>query len=877
MGGKMDYKKLSFSTNIIEHLGKNLITAPEVAFVELIKNSLDASINSMEKKVQISYFESIDILKKKGMLLDVDYEILSFVPLEYRKKPFFVVEDFGAGMDEEMLQKGFLCIGTNVKTKRNFNNDKIVLGDKGIGRLATQRLGNCLLVETASEKEAFSNIISIEWTKLSERETINDVNVPYMRGIKQRSSYTRLWIFDVNENDLIRPQGQLSLFADQPDIRLNENLDNAVCFLISPFSENNKDLLRFFYNGIPLKYGFDQKMLQLAETIHQFEINVDDKDNLSVELNLLLSPHVIQRIHRSRINPTSEFVKYERTQEEYEKLLEKYKIRFEKTFHIIIDEKDFVEMLVKEEKNSYTESSVDDGIVTNYLTKEIEKQTNEIKCILPITGKIYSYRKDTAWCKTAIKYGKFEKIDAKQLQQFMSEFNGIKLYRKSYRIGFLGNKDSDWLKLQQYRTQGHQFSRFNLGTTLGEVVINDPHQKYIKEISSRLDINHDKIANFFLKVVEKICNGYFYYFNEALTEMIREILSDEGMLQESITKQIKREANKSRELLVQNRELKKKLKCAKELLKNITSAVDGTVTINENSYQATVNVLDLSTKNLEETEAFIKDSAMSWENARSRLEQIEIEAFNNYKLMANGLITETITHELHSVVSSNSIASVEGYFDKLTDYLLENDSDLYDNCLLPINDSYQNVTEKINDVANLYKFLEKTFIRNNSKEEYAVISLRNTVSEVENRLLKDINKQHINILFKNDDLQWLLPKGVMLHVVYNLVTNSLYWINVRRRRKGQERKTEDYVQFETAGLDTLIISDTGTGVKTDMEEILFQPLQSGKGPSGRGMGLYIVKKILESFHASIILLHERNEYGNRYKFMITVPEECIRG
>ena len=62
--------------------------------------------------------------------------------------------------------------------------------------------------------------------------------------------------------------------------------------------------------------------------------------------------------------------------------------------------------------------------------------------------------------------------------------------------------------------------------------------------------------------------------------MIREILSDEGMLQESITKQIKREANKSRELLVQNRELKKKLKCAKELLKNITSAVDGTVTIN---------------------------------------------------------------------------------------------------------------------------------------------------------------------------------------------------------------------------------------------------------------------------------------------------------
>ena len=46
-------------------------------------------------------------------------------------------------------------------------------------------------------------------------------------------------------------------------------------------------------------------------------------------------------------------------------------------------------------------------------------------------------------------------------------------------------------------------------------------------------------------------------------------------------------------------------------------------------------------------------------------------------------------------------------------------------------------------------------------------------------------------------------------------------------------------------------------------------LQSGKPLSeGRGMGLYIVRKLLNSFGGEIELLDERNEYGNRYKFLL---------
>ena len=80
---------------------------------------------------------------------------------------------------------------------------------------------------------------------------------------------------------------------------------------------------------------------------------------------------------------------------------------------------------------------------------------------------------------------------------------------------------------------------------------------------------------------------------------------------------------------------------------------------------------------------------------------------------------------------------------------------------------------------------------------------------------------------------------------------------------------QDRIVIESHGVDGLILYDTGTGISRSMEDLLFEPLQSGKPlGEGRGMGLYIVKKLLNSFDGNIELLDDRNEFGNRYKFLI---------
>lgn len=95
------------------------------------------------------------------------------------------------------------------------------------------------------------------------------------------------------------------------------------------------------------------------------------------------------------------------------------------------------------------------------------------------------------------------------IQKFLSLYNGIKLYRNGYRIGALGNRDDDWIEMQQYRTSGQQFYRMNQSNTVGYVSINDPMQTNIREISSRLDVVQNDVAKIFKEVIITIFNYYF--------------------------------------------------------------------------------------------------------------------------------------------------------------------------------------------------------------------------------------------------------------------------------------------------------------------------------------------------------------------------------
>ena len=98
--------------------------------------------------------------------------------------------------------------------------------------------------------------------------------------------------------------------------------------------------------------------------------------------------------------------------------------------------------------------------------------------------------------------------------------------------------------------------------------------------------------------------------------------------------------------------------------------------------------------------------------------------------------------------------------------------------------------------------------------------------------------QHEGIDFEIDDasrLQAVSTEGAVLQCLINLVDNATYWLmsSAHRPRTLRAFALDDR---------SLVMTDNGPGVKREDEPYIFEPFYSGKGESGKGLGLYIARQ-----------------------------------
>jgi signal transduction histidine kinase len=211
-------------------LGSELISSDIIAFYELIKNGFDAGTKSgvqidfnivLRRNAYLSLRdEAQGEVKKKEMvqktldhlnhdapeeLLDKAQAILeqqsdsreSFIEAleEVYNLSTIVVSDRGKGMSRSDLVKNFLVIGTAAR-KREVEQALIrgdakspYLGEKGIGRLSTMRLGESLRVESATAEDKYENVLDIDWSAFSDIDAmLEDIHVQPERGDPKQTS-----------------------------------------------------------------------------------------------------------------------------------------------------------------------------------------------------------------------------------------------------------------------------------------------------------------------------------------------------------------------------------------------------------------------------------------------------------------------------------------------------------------------------------------------------------------------------------------------------------------------------------------------------------------------------------------------------------------
>lgn len=135
-----DEKNVRFSVDagVINRLGKELVGRHETAVSELVKNAYDADATQVNLVFQNAFEEG-------GVLH---------------------IKDNGVGMTKEQLINGFMRLSSSDKihNPKSPKYNRTRAGRKGIGRFATQRLGNKLTIITQTESSKNALKVVIDWS-----------------------------------------------------------------------------------------------------------------------------------------------------------------------------------------------------------------------------------------------------------------------------------------------------------------------------------------------------------------------------------------------------------------------------------------------------------------------------------------------------------------------------------------------------------------------------------------------------------------------------------------------------------------------------------------------------------------------------------------
>ena len=145
------------------------------------------------------------------------------------------------------------------------------------------------------------------------------------------------------------------------------------------------------------------------------------------------------------------------------------------------------------------------------------------------------------------------------------------------------------------------------------------------------------------------------------------------------------------------------------------------------------------------------------------------------------------------------------------------------------------------------------------------VSIIDAVERVERFYRRDLI---FNINFKIDKVTDIVVKsnlGLILQVFINLTDNAVYWLN---QKPGKRTIT---VRVD-GGSNQVIFADNGPGIEPELEEIVFSEFYSKKA-DGRGLGLYIVRELLDRINATItVLTTEQSKILSGANFLIQFPQ-----
>ena len=811
--------KFDINPHVIRQLGAELVTDQTTALMELVKNSYDADADYVKITINTK-----DVLDDPNL----------FYP---NKKGYIIVEDNGFGMDEDTILNSWLVISFSNKravdgVKPKTPKGRTPLGDKGLGRLSTQRLAQICEIYT---KKANGTAIHVgfDWDTFDTANKLQEVTVKHNEVQLNKTKGTKLVLTGINEEDYWKGKN-LEIFK------------SSICKLIAPYKE-----LRPFDVYLSIN-GEDINVTQEIGKLNQLsisEIEFQYKDGLmKFDLNI-----------RMRKLIGNDYDLYEKI------ILPDNGKRFLEFF---FNDKKRSSLFKLSEKNFWL--NVHQDFKLDELTNINLFENNRIADPGDFFGQIQEFyftknSKNSEWWTEL--YSNFDEYKA-----FVQNQVGIRIYRNGFSVKPYGITDGDdWLNLGKGQTSNPSFYGLRPHNVIGYVAIDESINKELKDKTDREGIiENEYYRNFFALVSEVVrrSNQEMENLRRSYNEYHKSLSSENTKIKsineafDTITEQ----AEKGKRIASSYAQTQAKLDSAQKQVKKALENSKSDL-FEQSTDSATIQVLqdiskllDESKEVLDEAKVVLNDSKYLDEACgliKPKLELLEEQLADFSELASLGLVSEMVSHDLGGIANRLLGKSTE------LEQQLKRSEEV-----------------SINQIYSLIDFIKMTVASLKSQMKHLDSSMKYTREKKETFKIGEMLKEEEIAYYQNkpncshivfrciveNDFAVTMNKGKFTQVMDNLINNSIYWLNAYRDKISGKPTISMRVDSPW-----VYVEDNGLGVDPTIEEGLFEPFATRKPKGeGRGLGLFIIRQLLDNVGCEVFLDPIRNEYKRRYRFSINL-------
>lgn len=847
---------LRVSAHVLVQLGSELVTDVEQALLECVKNAYDA--DSIGCTIEIDTRETGEILdraeaaKLMGFTKPAENVIVTLYKGEERLDPGLVtvaerdiverhlnytgrvtIEDRGTGITPDQILGSWLVISGSAKRaqgtgpKEKTKGGRTPLGDKGLGRLGSMKLGDILLVESATHESQPVAIARFRWADCTSVATVDEV--PVFTEVRQNVTGlkgTRVSVLGLSDMPEWRRKGRIF------------EITQSLARLISPFEATSTFPVSITLDGVQNSLvSVTNEILRQAVAKFTFDWTRDEKGNGI----LIARAHLKKRLftssrsgvakHRTETvfhnDDDSEFLKflgtYSRTRG--------YSIEREGEWYVVL-----------QKQSTWTDMLLDNGTL--------------IEDPGPFHGAFYYFNLDQRDAPDEAAASGFG-VTTKTIK----DAAGIAVLRDGFRVRSPG----DWLGIAQGMTSG-SFYNLRDNNTIGYFALTGEKNYRLVEKSDREGFIEDAAFRGFFQIAlscKEFANAALENTRRALDALYKERLKKIegqgstppaeplGVVEASIA--AARNAQETAQ-----RSAKQLAEALSHLEKDGAGSPIAATAAMKIARDAVTSMSALGESLSRRPDAFA-----ALRRAEAEKESVSEQSMALFESAAVGLSARGLAHELRT-----HITEIRQKMSAILNLAKKGNATEQ-----KLSDHIRAVRAACSAIASSAALIDPLLPRTrNLKDRFSV---RQFVDEYMSTRAHVFERENISFEVVGSDLTVRINRARLLQVLDNLVRNSVYWLNRGCVSGELVRPKAIRIEITATGFN---VADSGPGVKRDIEDSIFELFVTGKpaGDPGQGLGLFIIRQLLIADGCDIALAAERNPEGRRFRFNVDLSAVVVR-